>query len=285
MLIEIAIGDSYGAGFEYVSDEVIKTHNNGQSYIQHPIHKLRPGQYTDDTQMTIAIYEYLKECKFIPDLDPVIVSNYFYNAFARDKRDGYARGFQSLLEEVSSGKELFEKCNGKSAKNGAAMRACPIGLIEDKDLLKEFAKLQGSITHSDRGLTAAIAVALSVWFLRKNMGDFSDLFEFLNDELEINEDWIFTGKVKHPDDLGMITVKSALTFTMFAYSFNDLLKNCVAATGDVDTNTAIACGIYSVTKQYSEAGGTESIPKHLFHTLETEKYGRDYLIELESNSI
>lgn len=61
MLIEIAIGDAYGAGFEYVKDEVVRASNTLQGYIQHPRHGLQAGQYTDDTQMSLALAEALVE--------------------------------------------------------------------------------------------------------------------------------------------------------------------------------------------------------------------------------
>src|SRR2546421_316587 len=57
MLIEIAIGDAYGAGFEYVAEYLVRERNNLAAYIQHPRHHLAPGCYTDDTQMTIAVVE------------------------------------------------------------------------------------------------------------------------------------------------------------------------------------------------------------------------------------
>ena len=57
MLLELAIGDAYGAGFEYADIEYVKQHNNLFNYVKHPRHKLIPGSYTDDTQMSIAIAE------------------------------------------------------------------------------------------------------------------------------------------------------------------------------------------------------------------------------------
>ena len=49
MLLEIAIGDAYGAGFEYVNAAIIREHNALSGTIQHPRHGTKPGQYTDDT--------------------------------------------------------------------------------------------------------------------------------------------------------------------------------------------------------------------------------------------
>lgn len=57
MLLELAIGGAYGAGFEY-ADEMARTHNDLSNYVQHPRHRgTKPGMYTDDTQMSLAIAE------------------------------------------------------------------------------------------------------------------------------------------------------------------------------------------------------------------------------------
>jgi len=53
MMIQLAIGDAYGQGFEY-ANEMIK-YNDLKTYVKHPRHSLPPGCYTDDTQQSIAI--------------------------------------------------------------------------------------------------------------------------------------------------------------------------------------------------------------------------------------
>ena len=53
MLLELAIGDAYGAGFEYVDREMIRQHNNLSCYVKHPRHNIQPGSYTDDTHRNI----------------------------------------------------------------------------------------------------------------------------------------------------------------------------------------------------------------------------------------
>ena len=61
MLVELAIGDAYGAGFEYASPQIVYSNNNLRAYIPHPKHPIIPGHYTDDTQMSIAIAEAIIE--------------------------------------------------------------------------------------------------------------------------------------------------------------------------------------------------------------------------------
>jgi hypothetical protein len=36
LLVELAIGDAYGAGFEYVPRETIGEHNTAMQYVKHP---------------------------------------------------------------------------------------------------------------------------------------------------------------------------------------------------------------------------------------------------------
>jgi ADP-ribosyl-[dinitrogen reductase] hydrolase len=91
MLIELAIGDAYGAGFEYVDPATVRRHNTLRGYVQHPRHRIRPGAYTDDTQMSLAIAETLT-CG--ADRTPPVLAQAFVTAFHRDPRDGYAQGTQ-----------------------------------------------------------------------------------------------------------------------------------------------------------------------------------------------
>src|SRR5689334_9471671 len=100
MLLEIAIGDAYGAGFEY-NNYVLPEANNLQGYIQHPRHKgIRPGMYTDDTQMSLAIAEAILAGD---PWTPLNIARKFVTCFHRDWRDAYARGFQKFLEKTKTG--------------------------------------------------------------------------------------------------------------------------------------------------------------------------------------
>ena len=128
MMLELAIGDAYGAGFEYAKKPFIREHNNLQNYYQHPKHKtLKPGSYTDDTQMSIAIAESLLEEE---EWTPPIIANKFIEVFKRDEREGYAHNFYNFLKITKTGKEFLENIRPYSEKNGAAMRSVPLGYLE-----------------------------------------------------------------------------------------------------------------------------------------------------------
>ena len=85
MLIELAIGDAYGAGFEFVDQQTIQLYNNLKGYIKHPHHDIGPGCYTDDTQMSLAVAEAIVSRKL---WTPELLATKFVAAFHRDRRLG-----------------------------------------------------------------------------------------------------------------------------------------------------------------------------------------------------
>src|SRR5689334_4178375 len=126
MLLELAIGDAYGAGFEYVNRQLIRQFNDLSGYAQHPRHSIRPGRYTDDTQMTLAIVEAILSGE---DWTPLNLAGRFVEVFKRDPREGYAGSFHAFLRRSYSGEQFLRDIIPDSDKSGAAMRAIPIGVF------------------------------------------------------------------------------------------------------------------------------------------------------------
>src|SRR5687767_8038468 len=159
MLLELAIGDAYGAGFEYVNYQLIRQFNTLERYMQHPTHSgTKPGMYTDDTQMTLAIAE------AIVDGDPwtpLSLASRFVDCFKRDPREGYASRFWQFLKQVNSGEEFLALIHPDSDKSGASMRAAPIGLFPTPEEVMERCTIQAMVTHNTPdGINAACAAAL-----------------------------------------------------------------------------------------------------------------------------
>src|SRR5438105_2700822 len=99
MLLELAIGDAYGAGYEY-ADQARPNSPHNARYLQHPRHKgLKPGMYTDDTQMSIAVAELLVAGTRWSARE---IAAKFVEAFHRDPREGYARRFQAFLQQTTT---------------------------------------------------------------------------------------------------------------------------------------------------------------------------------------
>ncbi|HEY9850513.1 MAG TPA: ADP-ribosylglycohydrolase family protein [Leptolyngbyaceae cyanobacterium] len=271
MLLELAIGDAYGAGFEYADPQIVQEYNDLSKFIQHPRHQIKPGCYTDDTQMSIAIAEaILSQEPWIPEL----LASKFVAAFKRDPREGYASKFYDFLLKVNDGAEFLAKINFSSDKSGAAMRAVPIGVLPRIEKVIEYCQIQAAITHNTPdGINAALASALMSHYFIYQLGPKKDLGIFLESNVPGQWSQPWQGEVKSK---GWMSVRAAITAITRHDSMREILKDCIAFTGDVDTVGAIALAAASCSTEVAQ-----DLPTHLIETLENDSYGREYLIELD----
>lgn len=75
----------------------------------------------------------------------------------------------------------------------------------------------------------------------------------------------------------MMSVRAAVTALTNGKNLGELLRACVAYTGDVDTVAAIAMAAGSRAVDLAQ-----DIPSSLYNTLENGRFGRDYLSELDA---
>lgn len=271
MLYEGAIGDAFGASFEYAPADYVGRHLYSNKYVPGPRHRLTPGCYTDDTQMSLAIAELLIDNE--PWTSQVIADK-FVHVFKRDPRKGYSGSFYELLNAVDSGEELLALINPISDKSGAAMRAACIGHLPDlKDVIGR-AEIQAKITHNTPdGIAAAVVAACAAWFVMR--GERGKLGQRLND-IDKSRDWRddYIGPV---GSKGLDAVHAAITAVRNHNSLDEILRASVAYTGDVDTVATIAM-------QVASAKGTDvklALPPGLTDGLENKNYGRVYLINID----
>ena len=272
MLVELAVGDAYGAGFEYVSASILK-HNNLSRYIQHPKHNTRPGQYTDDTQMSLAIAEAIVE---EDAWTPESLANRFVEVFHRDPRKGYASGFYDFLQQTHTGQEFLNTIRPNSDKSGAAMRAGPIGIFSSLDEVMEKATIQAKITHdTPAGIAAAQAAALMTHYFLYNLGQKSALGDFLDTHIPEYQ-WTKTwqGQVGAQ---GWMSVRAAITAVSQNTSMSQVLLDSVNFGGDVDTVATMALAAASCSHEISQ-----DLPQDLLDRLENGEYGRDYIYKLDA---
>jgi ADP-ribosyl-[dinitrogen reductase] hydrolase len=271
MLLELAIGDAYGAGFEYADTEMIRQQNHLSHYVRHPRHDIQPGSYTDDTQMSLAIAEAIISGG---PWKPAMLAQKFVEVFQRDPREGYATGFYHFLQHVRDGEQFLRDINPTSDKSGAAMRATPIGIYPTIPLVIERCTMQAALTHNTpNGIHAAVAAALMTHYFLYHLGPKSELGLFL--EKHVQGHWAspWTGKVKAQ---GWMSVQAAVTALLSSDTMRDLLKICIQFSGDVDTVAAIALAAGSCSTEIAQ-----DLPAHLFDELENGQYGRDYIRELD----
>lgn len=270
MLLELAIGDAYGAGFEYANHQLIRQFNNLSHYHQHPRHSICPGCYTDDTQMTLAIVESIVSGE---DWTPQNLAERFVDVFKRDPREGYAGRFYTFLKQMKDGSHFLKEIIPTSDKSGGAMRAVPIGIFPTLQEVIQRSAIQAAITHNTPdGINAAVATALMSHYFLYDLGPKNDLGHFIEAHVEGRWTDAWHGQV---GPKGWMSVKAALTAIHQTQSLSDLLRTCINYSGDVDTVATIALGAASCSKEFEQ-----DIPSVLVDDLENEVYGRDYLLQL-----
>jgi ADP-ribosyl-[dinitrogen reductase] hydrolase len=272
MLVELAIGDAYGAGFEYAADRIVRERNDLSAYIQHPRHGIKPGCYTDDTQMTVAVAEAIISEE---PWEAETLADRFVIAFKRDPREGYARNFYGFLQEVSDGTEFLARIRPESDKSGAAMRASPIGVFQTIDDVIRRCTIQAAITHNTPdGINAAVAASLMSHYFVHRVGPKAELGSFLASHVTGPWTTPWRGKVGAQ---GLMSVHAAVSAVMANSTMSGLLRSCVALTGDVDTVATIALAAGACSEEI-----LQDLPENLVSGLENGAFGRDFLRALDN---
>lgn len=272
-LLACALGDAYGAGFEFAPAARVKAHNNLTGYIQHQKWKgLKPGRYTDDTQMAMGLLEHMLSDP--PTFTPLRLAERWVEGFHRDVRAGYAGGFYKLLCQTQTGEAFLRCIQPHSAKSGGAMRAFPCGLLTDWNEVRDKAMMQASLTHATfDGMRAAAAAALAFHYAYHRVGPKTDLPQWVSNLVgyDFGKEW-----VGHVGGAGLDIVHAAIESYMQGDSLMDVLHKSIAWTGDVDTVAAIAMPIAAVCPETKL-----NVAGPLYNGLEDGLYGRTYIEKLD----
>ena len=274
MLVAMAVGDAFGAGFEYALPGFVARHNDLRRYHQHPTHtELLPGQYTDGVQMAAALADLLLDEE--SELNHRTWADRLLGFFQANPRVGYARGFHAFLESVENADEFLARIKPHSNKSGAAERAVVCGFLDDEQLAINRAMWQASLTHATQdGMTAAAASALLVWGCRHGVL-LKDLPDYLAAHLP-GVPWttLWKGPV---DGQGLSAVRAALRALQSGFKLTTMLKHAVALTGDVDGVAGITMAAATLHPNVEH-----NLPKALVNGLENGPRGRDWLATLDA---
>ena len=153
------IGDIIGQPYEFTEHGTITNLIRNSNF------------FTDDTVLTIATLNAIKECKIDPDYRKHYIK--MYNEF---KNAGYGSGYIRWC----IGNEIDNKIGYGSYANGSAMRISPIPAIYEnvEDVIKQ-AVLSSSVTHNHiDGVKGAVVTAVCIW-MAKNKYSREDIKEYL----------------------------------------------------------------------------------------------------------
>lgn len=290
MLAEMAVADAYAIAWEFTDKQTGE--NNLQHFYQHPTYAaLKPGQYTDDTQRAIANVEVMLTGNPMDLFTPISYACHYVDAYKRDRRDGYSRGFQALLDSVDDGAALLMNVRRNKNSNGSVMGVAPLGYISDVASVKLAAGIQALTTHNSNTIVDAQIVALAVHYLVHEIGDRSNMGDFIMEHV----DWldgamdrkVWLGELSEysMDALKPTTIKArsisayAVHQVLTGQSLSQIIKDAVRRGGDTDSAAACSVAIASCCPEI-----VNDIPVQLTLTLDqcNPNYGIGYLSTLEN---
>ncbi len=253
-------------------------------YQSSDFHHLKPGQWTDDTQMSLAVAESMLESRFY---DPVVASVKYLAWYQSGNCRGIGTSTQQAMQKLADGKEWNVSGIENAEGNGTAMRAAAIGAYQKgTERLRSsahWARIDATITHkSDEAKEGSAAMAVAACHLctggRKDAllttvlehteksqvrtglegvyralrrGD--SLVDFLK-----TKDWLLSGVSPHV----VQSVPAAFACFVFSNNFEDTVRNAIRLGGDTDTTAAMAGALAGSHYSY------EGIPEALKTPLE-----------------
>ncbi len=276
-----AIGDAFGMPCEGMpKEEIAKRYGQVTSYQDSEYAKytkgLKKGQYTDDTQLTLATLESLIEKNGVDIED---IGKKFVELYRTKSLRGAGRTTQAALKKILCGASALESGIEKGYGCGAAMRISPIGLIKDGKNKELLVADVARITHKNSlAVASSMAVAFSIGCLlggtnhvdtleqKKEFLDF--VAQWSNYEPPSNE-LDFSEKIKEmaqfiEEDFsqladrigvsGLATESVVLAIFSFLKEPRDFQKLLVQSTncgGDTDSIAAIAGNLFGAYNGYT----------------------------------
>ncbi|MEM3341538.1 MAG: ADP-ribosylglycohydrolase family protein [Thermoplasmata archaeon] len=293
-LLGLAVGDALGAPLEFLTESQIKQrYGFVKSMIGGGWLDLKPGQFTDDTEMALAIVKSVIEMRRI---EPNDIARKFLDWYLKDPKDiGNTTRF--ALHKLSEGARwdqagdaTYAMFKERAASNGSLMRTAPVTLADagNPERMKKDSAAVSRITHAHpRCIASCVAYnllldvvirgiqkdELEVWLqaISKEIEGIDEpTAEVLRGIGSLNEDKLaFTGYVLH-------TLQSSIYSFLRTSSFSECLLWIVNKGGDADTNGAVAGALAG--SYY----GMEAIPAEWIKALDVNPATSDTIIRFAS---
>ena len=283
MLLDIAIADAYGAGFEFAKPEVLaRRPNDFTRYFRHNLDDNLPGMYTDDTQMSIGLARWLLTVRpsTLENTTARDIAAFFVETFQRDPRQAYSRRMFKFLQEHPDVDSFLAAIDASSARSGAAMRSAILGVLPTRSDVVRIAALQAAITHNTpQGIATSVAVASAAWHVRQGHDIRAAIDAAKEDAYRLMDAALDVMPLTPVSYYGVPCTQAA--FYALLNHFEDpigMLKAIVSYGGDTDTVAAIAMGIRAL-----HPGPAIAWPSWCYDTLENGPWGLDYLRQLDAD--
>ncbi|WP_167085465.1 ADP-ribosyl-[dinitrogen reductase] hydrolase [Rhizomicrobium palustre] len=235
----LAVGDALGATVEFMTHrEIAHKYGEHNKIIGGGWLKLKPGEVTDDTAMSLALGRALIR---INGFDVMAVCEEFLAWFRTkpvDIGNTCRRGISRYLHEGTVTKEYADG----DAGNGAAMRILPVALasLGLPEKLAEWTIAQCHITHNHPlSDDATLALARMVQALLSG-GGVKAVRALANGLIEAHRNFRFTPFHSTSSPYIVDTMQTVLHFYFRSDNFRSYLIDVVNQGGDADTTGAIA---------------------------------------------
>lgn len=288
VLIGTAVGDALGVPFEtkLASYEPLVAWD-GKSFLGSEHHKLGPGQYSDDTQMSLMVAESLIDNQ---GFEPDDLAKRYVDWIVSKRARGYGKTTLVAVGNLINGKSYKESGVPGSYGNGTAMRAAPFGIYfrDDKKALYENVKVDSAITHaSEEAEAGALAIAFAaqmavsddeedmltrIWQLIPNSKVKDVIFSL--DSLVSSPFITAEQALRVIGTKGDVrqTVPAALYCFLKFDNYHEAVVASIRAGGDTDTTAAIVGALFGARS------GVQGIDPELIRAVEES----DRLMELDS---
>jgi len=265
-LLGLAIGDALGMPFETAPrsrpdllDWDGRSFRNSDDY-----HGLNPGQWTDDTQMSLALSRTLIEHQqYVPEAAALAYRQWF---------EGDCRGIggstKRAMEKLCRGVPWTESGTPGAEGNGTAMRAAPFGAFYryDPKLAGNMAVLDAGISHpTTEAREGSRAVAVAVALLCYGVGKTSMLPRVL-EQVQASKVRSVLANLQCPESSVSPHVVETVNAAFFAFlntaNFSDAVEMAIRFGGDTDSVASITGALAGAHYGYM------SLPKDLLGQLE-----------------
>ncbi len=265
----LAVGDALGAPLEGIPrEEVRQKYGKIKEMIGGGWLNLRPGEFTDDTELALIITKAIQQAGGI-DLNEI--ANGLIMWMKTQPKDIGGQTYQAIealmrgVPPEEAGRTVWKESGGWLAGNSCIMRTPPIGLYLRRASFErrtEASKAVASITHGDpRCLDSASLIDHTIAFL--SLGDdisFDDVFTWargMNPAVAKRIESIPTTELEELQTGGFVldTLQTAFWFLFNSQSFEEALIEAVSLGHDADTTGAVTGALLGAKL------GINSIPK------------------------
>lgn len=235
----LAVGDALGATTEFMTPAEIRSrfgvHRKmvGGGWLH-----LKPGQVTDDTQMSLCIARALRSTG---RWDLRAIADQFV-AWMRAKPIDIGATCRRGIRDYMLKGQLETPRNEWDAGNGGAMRMLPVALftLGDEALLERFAVEQARLTHN-HPLSDAACIAVGRLVHKALLGeDRQRLHEVTRELVARYPNFRFAEYSGRASGYVVETLQTVFHFLFTTASFEECLIGVVNQGGDADTTGAIA---------------------------------------------